>query len=84
MRVDNLCVCVSGAPVSVLATCNNISLSIALTGTEQCMCHLRLLTAYSLITHRDHMVEVMKPTAQVLLPQSERNAASIAKKAENE
>ena len=41
-------------------------LSIALTGTEQYMCHLRLLTACSLITHRDHMVEVMKPTAQVL------------------
>ena len=59
-------------------------LSIALTGTERYMCHLRLLTACSLVTHRDHMVEVMKPSAQVLLPQSERNAASIAKKAENE
>ena len=59
-------------------------LSIALTGTEQYMCHLRLLTACSLITHRDHMIEVMKPTAQVLLPQSKQSAASIAKKAENE
>ena len=59
-------------------------LLIALTRTEQYMCHLRLLTACTLVTHRDHMIEVMKPTAQVLLPQSKQSAASIAKKAENE
>ena len=43
-------------------------ISLTLTGTEQYMSHLRLLTAYSLITHREHMSEVIQPTARILLP----------------
>lgn len=45
-------------------------LSLAPTGTEQCMSHLRLLTACSLITNWNHTVEVIQPTAHILLPQN--------------
>ena len=45
--------------------------SLSLTGTERYMSHLRLLTAYSLILHQDHMVEVIRPSARVLLPHKE-------------
>ena len=37
-------------------------LSLALCGTEQYMCHLRLVTAYSLIVHQQHMLKVFQPT----------------------
>ena len=43
-------------------------LSLALCGTEQYMCHLRLVTAYSLIVHQQHMLKVIQPTARILLP----------------
>ena len=55
---------------------------LTLTGTVQYMSHLRLLTAYSLITHREHMFEVIQPTAKILLPLNERSAASVFKEAE--
>ena len=57
-------------------------LSLALCGTEQYMCHLRLVTAYSLIVHQQHMLKVIQPTARILLPLQKRDAASIAKAAE--
>ena len=58
--------------------------SLALTGTEQYMSHLRLLTAYSLILHQEHMVEVIRPSARVLLPHKERTAATITHLAEEQ
>ena len=57
-------------------------LSLALCGTEQYMCHLRLVTAYSLIVHQQHMLKVIQPTARILLPLQKRDAASVAKAAE--
>ena len=57
-------------------------ISLTLTGTEQYMSHLRLLTAYSLITHREHMFEVIQPTARILLPLNGRSEASVFKEAE--
>ena len=57
-------------------------LSLALCGTEQYMCHLRLVTAYSLIVHQQHMLKLIQPTARILLPLQKRDAASVAKAAE--
>ena len=57
-------------------------LSLALCGTEQYMCHLRLVTAYSLIVHQQHMLKVIQPTVRILLPLQKRDAASVAKAAE--
>ena len=58
--------------------------SLALSGTEQFMWHLKLLTAYSFIVHKEHMVEIIQPTARIFLPQQNRDAASIVKAAEKE
>ncbi len=58
--------------------------SLALCGTEQFMWHLRLLTAYSLIVHKEQMVEVIQPTARILLPLQQRDATSVVKAAEKE
>ena len=57
-------------------------LSLALCGTEHYMCHLRLVTAYSLIVHQQHMLKVIQPTARILLPLQKQDAASVAKAAE--
>ena len=74
--------------VPVLTTgsgnCMYNMISLALTGTEQYMVHLRLLTAYSLILHRGHMVEIIRPTATVLLRHQERSAATITHHAEKQ
>ena len=60
----------------------NCMLSLALCGTEHYMCHLRLVTAYSLIVHQQHMLKVIQPTARILLPLQKQDAASVAKAAE--
>ena len=62
--------------------CRYHMLSLALCGTEQYMCHLRLLNTYSLIMHQQHMLKAIQPTARILLPLQKRDTASVAKAAE--
>ena len=57
-------------------------LPLALCGREKSMCHLRLLTAYSLIMHQQHMLKVIQPNARILLPLQKQDTASVAKAAE--
>ena len=55
-------------------------ISLALCGTEKYMCHLRLLTAYSLIVHQEIMLEVMRPTVVILLPVEKGDALQFPKR----
>ena len=76
---EYLPVCTKGG-----GNCMYNMVSLALSGTEQFMWHLRLLTAYSFIVHKEHMVEIIKPTATIHLPHQNRDAASVARAAEKQ
>ena len=59
-------------------------LSLSLSGTEQCMWHLRLLTAYSIIVHRERMIKVIQPVSGIHIPPGEREPLAVAKAAERQ
>ena len=54
-------------------------LSLSLSGTEQYMWHLRLLTAYSIIVHQERMINVIQPVAGIHIPPGEREPLQLLK-----
>ena len=59
-------------------------LSLSVSGTEQYMWHLMLLTAYSIIVHRERMIKVIQPVAGIHIPPGEREPLAVAKAAERQ
>ena len=57
-------------------------LSLSLSGTEQYMWHLRLLTAQSIIVHQQRMIKVIQPIAGIHRLSGEREPLEVAKAAE--
>ena len=57
--------------------CMYNTISIALHGTEEYTAHLRAITVYNLLENKEHMLEVMKPSTQLLLRNVDRNEENI-------